>query len=418
MFKNDDLPDFFKTLSPLEMTLLYHDWRVMGRRAQNPEVEDWFLWIILAGRGWGKTRTGAQWVHRMAWKNKRARIALVAHTAADGRGVMVEGESGLLGCAPPWFRPQYEPSKRLVTWPNGAQAQLFSAEEPDQLRGPQATHAWCDELAKWKNEETWDNLMFALRLGQRPQCVITTTPRSLPLLQQLVKRSDAIVSQGHTFENEQNLAPSFLQYMKERYEGTRLGRQELSAEILRDVAGALWSRDMLESCRIGHVDPASLRIVIAVDPATSHHAKSDETGIVVAGWDGKRGYVLQDASGRYSPEQWAQKVLSLYETHKADRIVAETNQGGAMVSQILRTHAPHLPIQTVHASKGKTARAEPVAALYEQGKIHHVGTFPTLEDQMCTFTGLGKSPDRLDALVWAITALAFQKSPQPRVGRV
>jgi phage terminase large subunit-like protein len=411
-------PDFLNTLSAQEIALLYHDWRIMGRSAQNPQTDNWFLWMILAGRGWGKTRTGAQWVHTVAWRLKNARIALVAHTAADGRGVMVEGESGLLGCALPWFRPHYEPSKRVLTWPNGAQAQLFSAEEPDQLRGPQATHAWCDELAKWNHEETWDNLMFALRLGRRPQCLVTTTPRPLPLLSKLMQRPDAMVSRGHTFENAHNLAPSFLSYMSERYEGTRLGRQELSAEILRDVAGALWSRDNIEACRIQTVDRRCLRIVIAVDPATSHHAKSDETGIVVAGWDGKRGYVLEDASGRYTPDQWAQRVLGLFETYRADRVVAETNQGGAMVSQILRTHAPHLPIQTVHASKGKTARAEPVAALYEQGKINHVGTFPLLEDQMCSFTGLGKSPDRLDALVWALTALAFQKTAAPRVGQV
>ena len=415
---NIDVDCILNKLTPSEIAVLYNDWYIIGRKEQNPDDKQWFLWLILAGRGWGKTRTGAQWVNEVAFYHNDAKIALISHNSQDGRHVMVEGESGVLNCCPPWFQAKFEPSKRLIRWPNGASAQLFSATSPNQLRGPQFSFAWCDELAKWKGQEAWHNLMFALRLGRRPQCVITTTPRPIPLLDDIMNRPDIKITHGHTFDNADNLPNSFIQYVKQRYDGTVLGRQELSAEIIRDVNGALWTRAQIDNCRIDKVDTTKLRIIIAVDPAISYHDKSDETGIIVAGWDGENGYVLSDASGRYSPDQWAKKVIRLFETWQADRIVAEINQGGAMVSQILRTHAPNLPIQTVHASKGKTARAEPIAALYEQGKIHHVGVFTLLEDQMCNFTGLGKSPDHLDALVWALTALAFTKGSTPSVGRV
>lgn len=331
---------------------------------------------------------------------------------------MVEGESGLLGIHPKAFRPIYEPSKRRLTWPNGAVATLYNATEPDQLRGPQHDLAWCDELAKWRYaQETWDMLQFGLRLGDQPRQVITTTPRPIPLIKKLMADAGTITTRGSTFDNIGNLAPSFVTQIKAKYEGTRLGRQELEAEVLDDVPGALWTREMLDKARRKRTDklPDMQRIVVAIDPAgksqeTAITEGTAETGIIVAGLgvDG-RGYVLDDLSCSLSPNGWARRALSGYDMYKGDRIVVETNQGGDMVKNTIRSVRSETSISEVHASRGKVTRAEPIAALYEQGRVSHVGAFPALEDQMVLFTPLGivgeTTGDRADALVWALSEL-------------
>lgn len=393
------------------------DWPARARPDQLSPAEEWTNWLILAGRGWGKTRTGSEWVRSQAEGNRSARIALVGPTAADVRDVMVEGESGILSICPDWNRPVYEPSKRRLTWPNGAVATMFSAEEPERLRGPQHTASWCDELGAWRNvDETWSMLMFCMRLGRNPRTIITTTPKPIKILKDMVKRRAAgdasiAITRGSTYDNRANLAPAFFCQIVKQYEGTRLGRQELNAEILDDVQGALWSRDMIERSRLKNDSPYDLsRIVVAVDPAVSAGENSDETGIVVAGVDFvDQGYVLEDLSGKYLPHEWAATAVGAFRRWNADRIVVEKNQGGDMVEQTIRTVWPSAPVRMVHASKGKVARAEPVSALYEQGRVHHVGMFEALEDQLCTFEpGSPKSPDRLDAMVYALTDLMIR----------
>ena len=324
---------------------------------------------------------------------------------------MVEGESGLLAIAPPWDRPDYEPSKRRLTWENGAIATTYSADEPERLRGPQHDLAWCDELAAWRYPEAWDMLMFGLRLGDDPRAVVTTTPRPSRLIKALVADPRVVVTRGTTYENAENLAPAFLEQIIRRYEGTRLGRQELDAEILEDVPGALWSRLEIEAARVS-VLPELTRVVVAIDPAAGSGEHADETGIVVAGRDAVgQGYLLADLSGHYTPPEWARAAIAAYRAHAADRIVAEVNNGGDMVEATLRVVDASVPFSAVHASRGKVARAEPVAALYEQGRVRHLGAFPVLEDQMCAFAhdfdraAAGYSPDRVDALVWALTEL-------------
>jgi predicted phage terminase large subunit-like protein len=393
---------------------LLGDWRVWARASQLPPEGDWRIWLLLAGRGFGKTRSGAEWVRAQAESGAASRIALVAPTARDARLVMVEGESGLLAIAPDTMRPVFEPSKRQLTWPNGAIATLFSADEPDRLRGPQFDAAWCDELAAWRYPQAWDMLMMALRLGTNPRVVVTTTPKPVKLVRALLASPDCAVTRGGTRDNAGNLAPGFLAAILKQYEGTRLGRQELDAELLEDMPGALWSRDAIERARIDEA-PVLRRVVVAIDPAASAGEDADETGIVVAalGQD-SHGYVLEDLSGRYSPHDWASHALEAYRAHRADRIVAEVNNGGAMVEATLRVLDAGVSYKPVHASRGKLARAEPVAALYEQGRIHHVGAFPALEDQMCAFTGGPlahlASPDRVDALVWALSELMLNSA--------
>lgn len=391
------------------------DWSTKARPEQLPPPGDWSIWIYCAGRGSGKTRSGAEYTHAVA--RSVGRIALVAPTAADARDVMVEGESGILATAPNWARPEYESSKRRVTWPNGATATIFSAEEPDRLRGPQHGFAWCDELAAWgRDVETWNMLQLGLRLGQRPRTFISTTPKPTKLLRSLIARAgaDVAVTRGSTYDNRANLAPSFFTQIVAQFEGTRLGRQELLAELLEDVPGALWSRDLIERARIPRLPDDKAfgltRIVVAVDPAISVGENSDETGIIVAGvGTDKKGYVLEDLSGRYAPHEWAQRAVEAFRRHKADRIVAESNQGGLMVENTLRVVDGNVPVKLVHASRGKITRAEPVSALYEQGRVHHVGAFDALEDQLCTFCpGSTGSPDRLDALVWGLTSLMVE----------
>lgn len=401
---------FLNGLDDAEAALLLYDWRFWARAAQLPPDGPWRVWLILAGRGFGKTRTGAEWIRAGVESGAAGRVCLMGETAADVRDVMIEGESGLLAVAPPWNRPHYEPSKRRLTWPNGAAAVALSAEDPDQVRGHQFDAAWADEVASWPRPEAWHNLMLALRLGAEPRCVATTTPRPRDWLKALMEAPDTRTTRGHSQENADNLAPGYLAAMIRAYGGTRLGRQELEGAFLTDTPGALWQRAQLDACRIApDRAPALRRVVVAVDPAASHHDGSNETGIVVAGLDAEgNAYVIEDLSGSFGPAEWATRVADAYGRHAADRVVAEVNQGGEMVAQVLRAAAPGLPIRQVRASRGKYARAEPVAALYERGRVRHAGGFPVLEDQMCAYTGGhggGTSPDRLDALVWALTDL-------------
>lgn len=403
--------------------LLYH-WPFWARPNQVAPDGQWMTWLNMAGRGWGKTRTGSEWIRSMVCgatplaKGKAHRVALVAETAADARDVMVEGDSGLLGIHPKDFRPNYEPSKRRLTWPNGAVATLFNATEPDQLRGPQHDLGWCDELAKWRYaQETWDMLQFGMRLGDDPRQLITTTPRPIALLRTIMKDPRTVITRGGTYENAGNLAKSFLDNIKSKYEGTRLGRQELNAEILDDVPGSLWTREILDKARLKKTDklPDMQRVVVSIDPAgkSQETAISDgtaETGIVVSGLgvDG-RGYVLDDLTCSLSPNGWARRALSGYDLYSADCVVVETNQGGDMVKQTIQSVRPGVRVVEVHASRGKVTRAEPVAALYEQGRVSHVGQFADLEDQMVLFTPLGiagdTTGDRVDALVWGLSQL-------------
>jgi phage terminase large subunit-like protein len=387
-------------------------------------------WLVMAGRGFGKTRTGAEWIKDQVCNHGRSRLALVARTAADARDVMVEGESGILAVSPDNFRPKYEPSKRRLTWPNGAIATTYSAEEGDQLRGPQHDGAWADEIAAWDEvhrgkarpgeadrSDTWDMLVFGIRLGKDPRICGTTTPKPVALIRKLIKSSTTVVTRGHTLENEANLAASFVANVVDAYAGTRLGRQELAGELLEDVLGALWTYAQFEAGRISRDQLPELdRVVVAVDPSGSDDAGNSEQGIVVAGRSRDRqGYVLGDYSGRYTPDGWGRKAVQAYLDHEADAIVVETNFGGDMAINTIRHAAEAMSreghptssvsIKKVVASRGKAVRAEPISGLYEQGRVHHVGTFPLLETQMATWLPGSKSPDRLDALVWALTDL-------------
>lgn len=437
------------TLTDEQCRELLFDWRFWGRPDQlepahiQPNGIPWTVWLILAGRGYGKTRTGAETVK--GWvcgktplsRGRYRRIALVAETAADARDVMVEGDSGILGVHDKYFRPIYEPSKRRLTWPNGAVGTLYNATEPDQLRGPQHDAAWLDELAKWaKAREMYDQLMFGLRLGKHPKAVITTTPRNIPVLKEIIKEPTTVVTRGRTMDNAHNLAQSFLDKIHKRYGGTRLGRQELDAELLDDVPGALWNRNYFDPPegsklrgRVLHKDvPDLVRIVVAVDPSGAsseqdEDQEADTIGIIVAGIDeNEHGYILADRSILGGPAEWGRAVKQAYDDFKADRVIAEKNFGGAMVEYTLRTIDPDLPVSMVNASRGKILRAEPIAALYEQGRVSHVSGadhrdhdrvgLMTLEDQLCLMASSGYagdgSPDRADALVWALTELMLE----------
>ncbi|MFI5229942.1 MAG: DNA-packaging protein [Gemmatimonadales bacterium] len=405
-------------LTPAELVALEYDWRTWARPNQIAPPGDWPGWLVLAGRGFGKTRVGAEFVREEQEAGRAGRIALVAATAGDARDVIVEGQSGILATSPPWNRPLYEPSKRRLTWANGAMATLYSADEPERLRGPQHDLAWGDELAAWRYPEAYDQLMFGLRLGARPRAIFTTTPKPTELIKSLVADPSYVITRGSTYENAANLAPSFLAKIVRKYVGTRLGRQELNGEVLEDVEGALWTQALIEQHRLPVEALAALpifRVVVAIDPSVTSTEDSDEAGVVVAavgsgrcpcGKDGC-GYVLSDKSGRMSPIQWARAAVNEYHARKADRIVAETNNGGDLVESQLRVVDGSVSFTKVTASKGKHTRAEPVEALYEQGRVHHVGIFPELEDQMTTWVpGVSaKSPDRMDALVWALSEL-------------
>jgi phage terminase large subunit-like protein len=408
---------FVEDLTESEARYLEYDWKFWARPKQQFPEGNWQFWMILAGRGFGKTRCGAQWVIDQVQNRGKRRLALVAETASDARDVMVEGESGLLACSPPWFYPKYEPSKRRLTWPNGARATTYTAEKPDQLRGPQHDGAWADEPAKWRYADAWDQLMFGLRLGNNPQCCLTTTPRPTPLIKTLVKDPLSVVTRGTTYENKANLSPQFLQKILRKYEGTRLGRQELNAEILDDAPGALWQREAMDEDRCNSA-PLLTRIVVAVDPSVSSDSEEAETGIVVAGLGSDRhGYVLADGSlEQPTPQEWGKQSVSLYSNHRADRIIGEVNNGGDLVEMNIRAVDPNVSYKAVHASRGKQIRAEPIAALYEQHRVHHVGFFPKLEDQMCQWEpGVSTwSPNRVDALVWALTELMLEHSDPGR----
>lgn len=407
-------PEHLKGLPPEFQAALTarSKWLSQARPDQvTPPGSDWPVWLALAGRGWGKTRTGAEDVAWYACANAGVRIAIVAPTAADARDTCVEGESGLLAVLPKvCVGDGYNRSLgELKLW-NGSRFKLFSAAEPERLRGPQHHRAWGDEVAAWPDPSAWDQLLFGLRLGDNPQVIATTTPKPTPLIRSILRTPRAMVTRGSTFDNSDNLPSGTLDRLRERYEGTRLGRQELFAELLEDVQGALWNTGEIEEHRVKSA-PDLKRIVVAVDPSgTSGKDAGDEIGIIVAGRSfDDRFFVIEDGTCKLSPDGWARRVASLYAKWEADRVVAEKNFGGAMVESVMRTANKDLPVKLVTASRGKIARAEPIAALYEQGKVSHAGHFKELEDQLCSMTAAGfvgeGSPDRADALVWALTEL-------------
>lgn len=413
--------DAARALSDEQATRVIYDWDYWARPNQKLPEGEWTRWLLLAGRGFGKTKAGAQGVRRLVDQGYR-RIHLIAPTSADVRDVMIEGESGLLSCFPPHQRPLYEPSKRLVRFHTGATAITFSADEPERLRGPQCDAFWCDEIAAWRfMQDAWDNIQFGFRLGTNPRGIITTTPKPLDLIRDILNDPTTVVTRGSSYENRSNLAPAFFASIVRKYEGTRLGRQELLAEILEDTPGALWSHPLIDAARIRMAEvrwDLIVRIVVAIDPAVTAGEDSDETGIVVAGLTvSGHVVVLDDLSCRESPLGWAQIAIAAFRTRRADRIIGETNNGGDLVEANIRSVAPDVAYRGVRASRGKYIRAEPVAALYEQGRVHHVGHFGALEDQMCSYVpGTSKSPDRMDALVWAVTDLVVDQETVEQVG--
>jgi phage terminase large subunit-like protein len=385
---------------------------------------DWTTWLILGGRGAGKTRAGAEWVRSVALTDGQARIALVGESEHEVRSVMIEGVSGLLAVHRRRERPRWLSSRRRLEWRNGAVAEIFTAENYEALRGAQFSAAWCDELAKWRHAEaTFDNLQFGLRLGQRPRQVVTTTPRPIRLLKKLIADPTTALTRAGTRANAHNLAPAYLDYVLTHYDGTRLGRQEIDGEIVEERNDSLWTRAGLESCRVAAAPPLQ-RIVVAVDPPASAKKGADACGIVACGRaaDGTI-YVIEDATvAGLSPQGWAMKAVTLWHRLEADTLIAEVNQGGDMVKAVIGEADKEVPVVAVRATRAKYRRAEPVSQLYEQGRVKHAGTFPELEDEMCDFglDGLssGRSPDRLDALVWAVSALTFAARGQPRVRRL
>lgn len=401
--------------TPEELAALNYSWKFWGRPSQFAPEGNWTYWLILAGRGFGKTRTGAEWVREQIKTSPM--VNLIGATSDDARDIMIEGESGILAICPRDERPLYNAHKRRLEWPNGARSRIFTADEPERLRGKQHMKLWADELCAWRYAEAWDQAMLGLRLGRNPQAVITTTPKPVKVLKEIMQDKATVITPGSTYDNRDNLAKSFMTKIITKYEGTRIGRQELKAEVLEDIPGALWRRTDIDATRV-RFPPDLLRIVVAIDPATSSNEGSDETGIVAAG-KGIDGfwYVLDDRSGIYTPDEWADIAVEMYKTLKADRIIGEVNNGGEMIEAVLRNKDRNVSYKSVHATKGKVIRAEPVAALYEQRRVKHVGAFGTLEDQMCMFTSdydrtkAKYSPDRMDALVWAMTELAIEDMP-------
>ena len=422
----EKLKEVLEQLGPKKTEELQHTWEFWARPEQLEPTGDWNIWIALAGRGWGKTRAGVEWVRHQI-KSGKKRIAAVAPTNSDIRRVMVEGESGFLNVC--WkgdktYRggklgyPNWSPTNRTLTWENGAKVEFYSAEDPERLRGPQFHAAWADEVAAWRNQQdVWDMLQFTLRLGRKPRVMVTTTPKPTKLMRALIASPQSHITRGSTFDNIDNLAKPFLETIKKEYEGTRLGNQELYAEMLEEADGALWTTEILDGCTVEQKDiPELNRIVVSIDPAVTSKTESDMTGIIVAGIDVNGiGYVLEDATDRYSPAEWAAKAISLYQEYSADRIVAERNQGGDMVRRTLEAEDEAVPIRLVHASRGKMARAEPISALYERGKVKHAKGLDELETQMRTWEPLGSmgSPDRLDACVWALTDLMLNGVTNP-----
>jgi len=417
---------YLRAMSHEERKTLRTAWWLWAHDGQLPPVSGWHTWLIMAGRGFGKTRAGAEWVRLVAENVPKARIALVAATLGEARRVMVEGPAGLLAIASDGKRPAFKPSRGVLTWPGGATATIYSAAEPETLRGPQHSHAWCDEVAKWdasggRAESAWDNLLLGLRLGRAPQVVATTTPRAVPLLRRVLAGEGLALSRGATTENADNLPPGFMRKVRVQYGRSLLGRQELEGELIEDADGALWSRDLLERCREKDASSPPARVVIGVDPPAS--AEGDACGIIVCalGNDGVARVLADGSVRRPTPERWARAVAEAARAWEADRVVAEANNGGDMVRSVLHAASIALPVRLVRASRGKAARAEPVAALYEAGRVRHVGELPQLEDQLCglmaggTYEGPGRSPDRADALVWALSELMLGRKGEMRV---
>ena len=378
-------------------------WEFWARDKQRLPESPFFVWLILAGRGFGKTRTGAETVRQ--WIKNSPMVNLVGATADDARDIMIEGESGILAICPKDERPLYVSSKRRLEWPNGAVSLIFTADEPERLRGKQHMKVWADELASWRYEEAWSQTMFGLRLGETPQAIVTTTPRPTKLIKELVSDSRNVVTVGTTYENKANLAQGFFDYVIKKYEGTTLGKQELLAQILSDNPAALWKRTDIDKARVIQA-PELERIIVGVDPSAT--SGGDEAGIITCGRNGDDYYTLADDSVQGSPQTWAKAAVTAYHKYKANLIVAEDNNGGEMVEAVIKQVDPSVPVTRVHASRGKATRAEPVAAISEQGRDHHVGSFPALEDELCLWMPGDASPNRLDAKVWAITSLLEQ----------
>jgi len=432
---DEDVRAALSKLTTQQLEELKFDYSFLARDNQLPPSGDWNVWFLNCGRGFGKTWTGVQWVRDQVKKGHK-RIAAVACTNRDIVHVMIEGESGFLNlCSKhdktnkgkPLGFPEWSPTKRTLTWENGAKVEFFSAEEPERLRGPQFSAAWCDELAAWtKDQGTWDMLQFGLRLGRNPRVCVTTTPKSTVLVRSLLKDPSTHVTTGSTFDNTANLAEKFLKKVKEDYEGTRLGRQELYAEVLTENEGALWTADMIDACQVSRDDlPTFVRKVVSVDPAITANVESDLTGIIVAGIDEEgTGYILGDYSFKGLPEAWATRAIELYHEHECSRVVYESNQGKDLIPTLFRTIDPNIPLKGVHASTAKIARAEPVSSLYERGKVKHVrnpedpvASLSQLETQMTTYEPMGKqkSPDRYDAMVWALTELLLKGFSAPKL---
>ena len=402
------------SLSDEEVRALAYDWRFWARPEQITPLGDWYIWLILAGRGFGKTRSGAEQVRQ--WVKDFPIVNLIGATADDARDIMIEGESGILNICPPNERPMYKKYERKLMWPNGALSLIFTADQPERLRGKQHMKLWADELCSWRYvDEAWDQAMFGLRLGTDPQAIVTSTPKPIKQLIELVEDPLTHITTGTTYDNRANLAVGFFAKIIKKYEGTRLGRQELLAEILTDVPGALWKRSKIEELRVRRSVPM-YRIVVAIDPPAKSEETSNEAGIITMGLgvcnckgtEETHGFVLEDKSRQADPATWASAAIKEYHYHKADLIVGEVNNGGEMVGFTVVTVDPKVNYKAVHASKGKYTRAEPISALYEKGMIHHVGSFPVLEDQLCTWLPGEKSPDRLDALVWSATELFYE----------
>ena len=423
----------FAMMTPQERAAKLYDWGFWARPEQLLPPGDWIYWMPLAGRGWGKTRTGAEAVRQWI-KEGFTEVNLIGATENDIEKIMIRGPSGILAVCPPDERPRYVSNKHELRWPNGAVSNLYSAEKSERLRGPNHQKLWCDEVAAWRYDDAWDQAMLGLRLPPKPQVVITTTPRPTPRIKALVADAATHLTRHSTYENAANLAESFLHQVEQKYGQTRLGRQELYAQILDDVQGALFMRDWIENNRAVWIsksngivgvgpDKAEVqlrRIVVAIDPAVSTGEKSDETGIIACGADDgthwpdgiPHGYLLDDGSGKYPPNEWSRRARHLFHQYRADCIVAEVNNGGDLVEHTIQAFDGRktVPVRTVHATRGKVMRAEPVSLHYEKGRIHHIGAFPTLEDQMCVFTNdfvrtAGNSPDRMDAMVWGFWEL-------------
>lgn len=424
-------PDLLRNVNNIEAMNLLYDWSLWARPEQLQPVElgknGKFIWFIKAGRGTGKTRTGAQWVINKIKNEGYRHIALAGATAPEVRTIAIEGESGLLACSPPWFYPDYQPSKKQIVWPNGAKAQIFYGTEPEQARGAQHDLLWADEVAKWKYpQETFDNLLLGLRLGSNPLCLVSSTPKPTKFIKELAARKDTITTHGNTFENLDNLAKPFIETIIAKYKGTRLERQEIFAQILDDNPNALWHRDWIDFNRVVYIPDNLSRIMVAIDPAASHDSEtSDETGIIVVA-EGRalygmsfpelpHYYVIEDLSLVATPEKWARQAIAAYHRHKANKIIAERNQGGDMVMSTLKNIDKNVPVELVWASRGKATRAEPISALYEQNRVHHIGTFDLLEDEMCEWCAGMDSPSRMDALVWGLTSLTNKAEPNIRI---